>query len=62
MCSSKFEYEHLPVELLVYRARHLAGEFKLNDHDRIEWVKPEDLLNYDLSSADIPVVGFLVAK
>jgi len=62
VCSSKFEYKHLPVELLVYRARHLAGEFKLNDHDRIEWVKPEDLLNYDLSSADIPVVGFLVAK
>jgi len=62
VCSSKFEYKHLPVELLVYRARHLAGEFKLNDHDRIEWVKPEDLLNYDLSSADIPVVGYLVAK
>jgi 8-oxo-dGTP diphosphatase len=62
ICSSKFEYKHLPIELLVYRAKHLSGDFKLNDHSRIEWVRPADLLNYDLSSADIPVVGFLTGK
>lgn len=60
ICSSKFEYKHLPVELLVYRAEHLSGEFKLHEHDRIEWVAPEELANYDLSSADIPVVGELL--
>ncbi len=60
ICSSKFEYKHLPVELLVYRAEHLSGEFKLHEHDRIEWVAPGELANYDLSSADIPVVGELL--
>ncbi|PKM98244.1 MAG: 8-oxo-dGTP diphosphatase MutT [Elusimicrobia bacterium HGW-Elusimicrobia-3] len=60
VCSSKFEYKHLPIELLVYRARHLAGEFKLTDHSAIEWVKPGDLSSYDLSAADIPVVELLL--
>lgn len=59
VCSSKFEYKHFPVELLVYRAEHLFGEFKLNEHDRIEWVAPADLSKYDLSSADIPVAAVL---
>lgn len=62
VCSSKFEYKHLPIELLVYRARHLSGEFKLNDHSAIEWVKPGDLSSYDLSAADIPVVNILLGQ
>ncbi|MCM2266471.1 MAG: (deoxy)nucleoside triphosphate pyrophosphohydrolase [Elusimicrobiales bacterium] len=62
ICASRFEYKHLPIELLVYRVRHLSGEFKLNDHARIEWVAPADLKNFDLSSADIPVLDFLTGK
>ncbi len=61
VCSSRFEYKHLPIELLVYRAAHLSGEFKLNEHERIAWVVPGDLAKYDLSSADIPVVNVLLA-
>ncbi|HBA60902.1 MAG TPA: hypothetical protein DCZ92_08790 [Elusimicrobia bacterium] len=60
ICASRFEYKHLPIELLAYRVTHLSGEFKLNDHDRIEWVAPGDLLKYDLSSADIPVAQALL--
>ncbi|MGD9641364.1 MAG: (deoxy)nucleoside triphosphate pyrophosphohydrolase [Elusimicrobiales bacterium] len=60
VCSSKFEYKHLPIELLVYRARHLSGEFRLTDHSAIAWVKPEALSGYDLSAADIPVVDVLL--
>lgn len=59
ICSSKFEYKHLPIELLAYRAEHLSGEFKLNDHERIEWVVPADLPKYDFCSADLPVVEIL---
>lgn len=61
ICASKFEYKHMPIELLAYRAEHLSGEFKLNDHDRIEWVAPADLVKYDFCSADIPVVELLLA-
>ena len=60
ICSSKFEYRHLPIELLVYKAEHLSGEFRLNDHDRIEWVLPAGLADYDFCGADIPVVALLV--
>lgn len=59
VCSSRFEYKHLPIELLVYRAVHLSGEFKLNAHDRLVWAAPEDLAKYDFSAADIPVVDLL---
>ena len=61
ICSSKFEYKHLPIELLAYRAEHISGEFKLNDHDRIEWVAPAELQNYDFCSADLPVVRLLMS-
>lgn len=60
ICSSKFEYKHLPIELLVYHAYHVAGEFKLHDHDRLAWVTLPELKNYDFSSADIPVVEHLL--
>ncbi|HBE88576.1 MAG TPA: 8-oxo-dGTP diphosphatase MutT [Elusimicrobia bacterium] len=56
ICSSEFEYKHFHIELLVYRARHISGEFQLHDHAAIEWVAPADLLKYDLASADIPVI------
>lgn len=61
ICSSKFEYKHLPIELLVYRARHISGDFRLNDHAAIAWVAVDDLQDYDLASADIPVIAALRA-
>jgi len=57
VCSSRFEYKHLQIELLAYRVAHISGEFKLNDHDRIAWVAAAELLKYDFCSADIPVVN-----
>lgn len=62
ICKSEFEYNHFHVELLAYRARHLSGEFKPADHSAIAWVKLEDLLKYDLASADVPVVKELRAR
>lgn len=62
ICSSRFEYKHLPIELLAYKVKHLSGKFKLNDHDRIEWVKPAELPEYDFCSADLPVVERLLGK
>ena len=60
ICASKFEYKHLPIELLVYRAYHVAGDFRLTDHDQLAWVTLAELKNYDFSSADIPVVEHLL--
>ena len=60
ICSSKFEYKHMTIELLVYRAYHVAGEFRLTDHDQLAWVTKTELKNYDFSSADIPVVEHIL--
>lgn len=62
ICSSSFEYKHLPIELLVYRAYHVEGEFQLRDHDQLAWVSLGELKAYDFSSADIPVVEHLLRR
>lgn len=62
ICSSKFEYKHMPIELLVYRAWHVAGEFQLRDHDQLAWVTLAELKAYEFCSADIPVVEHLLRQ
>jgi mutator protein MutT len=54
--SVRHVYSHAPVELLVYRARIVAGEPSLHDHDELRWVRPEDLSSYEFPAADLPVV------
>lgn len=62
VCASRFEYKHLHIELLVYRASHLSGEFSLNDHAAIAWASPAELRTYDLAPADLPVIDELLKK
>ena len=47
------EYGHYKVRLLAYRASWVSGKMVLKDHDRISWVSPDRLLEYDLLPADI---------
>ena len=60
ICSSKFRYLGMPLELLVYKARHVSGEFKPVDHDEIKWVPPGELRGYDYVKADVAVVEKLL--
>jgi len=60
LCSSKFSYMGVPLELLVYKARHVSGEFKPTEHDEISWVLPGELKGYDFVKADIEVVEKLL--
>ena len=59
-CSSTYAYPHATVQLLVYRAFHVSGEYTLHDHQEIRWVLPEDLLQYDFPEADDLVIEKLV--
>ena len=56
LCSSRFVYRHIAIELLTYRTSYVSGEITLNEHDRVEWVLPEELKDYYFSEADKPVV------
>jgi len=60
ICSSKYEYSHISIELLAYRVYHLTGEFKTYDHEEIKWVVPSDLSSYDFPEADAPIVDKLL--
>ena len=53
--SNKHHYDHISIELLAYRVKYISGEFTLTDHDEIQWIKPEELLDYGLAEADIPI-------
>lgn len=55
ICSSKYVYSHIAIDLLAYRVEYVSGEFRLSDHDQIQWVSPDELAYYDLAEADKPV-------
>jgi 8-oxo-dGTP diphosphatase len=56
LCSIRFAYRHMAVELLFYKTSYVSGEITLHEHDRIEWVSPEALTDFDFLEADRPVL------
>lgn len=57
--SNKHTYDHISIELLAFHTKHISGKFTLADHDKIEWVNPTELMNYDLAEADVPIARIL---
>lgn len=53
------EYPKKTVDLKLYSCDYIAGEFKLHDHSEYAWVNQNELLNYDLALADIPLAEFV---
>ena len=47
------------ISLLGYTAEIIGGEIKLSDHDRYEWVTLEEINNYKIAPADIPLIDKL---
>ena len=41
------------IELLFYEGEYLTGDIALHIHDRVAWVTPRDIANYDLAPADM---------
>ena len=54
------EYDENKINLRAYSVKHLSGNFKLNDHDKIEWITVKELLKYDFAPADIPINNYLI--
>lgn len=59
ICSSRYESRVLSIELLAFRATYLRGEFKLRDHQEIQWVLAEEFDNYEFSPPDVPIAARL---
>lgn len=47
------------VDLRLYECEYISGEFKLHDHSEYKWVNINELLNYDLAPADIPLAKYI---
>jgi 8-oxo-dGTP diphosphatase len=56
LCRCPFEGDGVSLELLVYRARITSGTPQLREHQEMRWVRPEELLSYDLADSDRRVV------
>lgn len=57
---SDYDYGHKKIKLMAYRVKHFSGKFVLDVHDKIEWVRPAELGNYDFCEADLPFVERLI--
>ena len=62
LTESFHEYENVNINLKAYLVRDFLGDFKLSDHDKIEWIKIEEIKKYDLAPADIPINDYLIKK
>ncbi|HRU38924.1 MAG TPA: (deoxy)nucleoside triphosphate pyrophosphohydrolase [Candidatus Goldiibacteriota bacterium] len=52
---SFFESSGRAMILKCHKARLLSGKITLKDHDKAEWVAPEELLSYELAPADVNI-------
>lgn len=53
------EYPTKTVDLRLYECEYISGEFKLHDHSEYKWVNINELLNYDLAPADVPLAKYI---
>lgn len=50
------------IRLLVFELTWETGELVPVDHDRVDWVRPEVLLDYDLLEPDIPIARRFIKR
>lgn len=53
------QFQERSILLISYLCEYVSGEIFLKDHDRIEWIKPDLIINYDLSEPDKPIASKL---
>lgn len=54
------EYPNKTIDLRLYNCTYCDGELNLNDHSEYKWVLKEELLDYDLADADIPLAQYIL--
>lgn len=56
LCTSFFEYNNQPMEMLAFYVYSFSGEFTLYEHKQIKWVKKEELTSYDFPDPDKTII------
>jgi 8-oxo-dGTP diphosphatase len=57
---SVYNYDHGSIRLIAYRVHTDEDIVVLNAHDDVQWVPAEQLLEYDLAPADIPIAREII--
>jgi 8-oxo-dGTP diphosphatase len=55
--SHQYHNINLEVSLITYLAKIDSLDFKLNSHDKIEWLTKDELFSVDWLEADLPIVS-----
>ena len=55
----EFTYPDKVIDLRLYACEYIEGTFKLHVHSEYKWIKAEELLDYDLAPADIPLAEYV---
>jgi 8-oxo-dGTP diphosphatase len=57
---SFYEYDKAKINLKAYFVKNYSGTIKLTVHDKINWIKIDELNNYEFAPADIPINNYLI--
>ena len=49
-------YDTFTVHLMFYETDLIFGEIQLKEHDRMSWVAAEELMDYPMAPADLPMI------
>jgi len=60
LAASEYAYDHGTIKLLAFQTEILSGEIKLTVHDQAAWVDRDELRNYNLAPADIPITNTII--
>ena len=52
-------YPNKTVDLRLYECMYISGDFILHDHSEYKFISAEEILNYDLAPADIPLAKYV---
>ena len=53
------EYPSKTIDLRLYECKYLSGKFHLHDHSEYVFANKNEIINYDLCPADIPLAEFV---
>jgi 8-oxo-dGTP diphosphatase len=56
---SQYRYDHGEFLIVAIEAKLISKDLTLTVHDAVKWLTPQELLDLDLSPADIPIALFL---
>lgn len=55
------DYGQFKIRLMALFTEYISGDFQLKDHDRIEFVERKQLMDFELTAADMTVANKLIS-